>query len=132
MSTKILYFITGDYAQLPKEFIIYLLNFFPKNCKSPLKKGNRVRGKERMANGTDDRDKSRNSRHTMDGRTGKSGCNSTWKEDGGGVKRSSTERVDGGWSNQKICRKITTVEIGEVKLVAAYQPLWSNGREAHA
>ena len=55
--------------------------------------------------GTDNRDKSRNSRHTTAGRTGKSGGNSTWKEDGGGVERSSPERVDGGWPNQKICRK---------------------------
>ena len=38
-----------------------------------------------------------------------------------------------GWAEggqiRRFAERITTVEIGEVKLVAAYQPLWSNGRE---
>ena len=63
-----------------------------------------VCGKERIASDTDDRNKSGNSRHTMAGRTRESGGHCAWKEDGGGVKRSSPEKVDGEWPNQKIRR----------------------------
>ena len=95
-----------------------------------IKKGNRIHGKERMASGTDDRDKSRNSRHILwlaeqENQVAIVHGKKTAVALRGAALRGWTE----GGQITRFAERITTVEIGEVKLVAAYQPLWSNGRE---